>query len=375
MPWKALSMSEARAAFVALVRSRTVSFAQACRSFAIARKTGYKWVRRADQQPGLSLADRSRRPQHVPGRTPPAVEQAILEVRAEHGWGARKIHAFLCGRPLAVPTARTVTAVLRRHGRIEPAAAGDSPPLRFEHAAANQLWQADFKGPLDFRRCKLHLFDVLDDHSRYALACELLPDRTMAGAWKTLWKLFGDVGLPEAVLCDNAFAARTNTGLSWFDAQLIRLGVRPVHGRPYHPQTQGKIERWHGTLQAEAFRRVCWDSPDTFAADLRRWRTEIYNAVRPHEALGDRPPVSRWRPSARRRPPAVPAVEYPSGATLRKVMQKGEISWRNCEILVGAGIAGDWVRVEEADRLVTVSYSWKEIRRLPVDHLRKRAII
>src|SRR5262245_1493658 len=247
--------------------------------------------------------------------------------------------------------------------------------LAFERDAANQLWQADFKGPLDFRRCKLHLFDVLDDHSRYALACELLPDRTMAGAWRILWNLFGEVGLPEAVLCDNAFAARTNTGLSWFDAQLIRLGVRPVHGRPYHPQTQGKIERWHGTLQAEAFRRVCWDSPDTFAADLRRWRTEVYNAVRPHEALGDRPPVTRWRLSTRRRPSAVPVVEYPSRATLRKVMQKGEISWHNCEILVGAGIAGDWVRVEERDGLVAVWYSWKEIRRLPIDHLRKRAIV
>jgi hypothetical protein len=197
----------------------------------------------------------------------------------------------------------------------------------------------------------------------------------MATAWDALWRLFGDVGLPEGLLCDNAFAATGGTGLSWFDARLIRLGIRPAHGRPYHPQTQGKIERWHGTLEAEVFPRVRWDDPAAFAADLRRWRVEVYNALRPHEALDDQPPVTRWRPSPRPRPDTLPAVDYPAGATLRKVMQKGEISWRNCEILVGAGIAGEWVRVEERDAQVCLSYSWKEIRRVPVDQLRRRAIV
>src|SRR5262245_55600582 len=116
MPWKALSMSEARAAFVALVRSGTVSVAQACRTSAIARKTGYKWLRRAAQQPGQPLTDRPRQPRHSPGRTADDLEQAILQVRARHGWGGRKIHAALRRQGVAAPSARTITAVLRRHG-------------------------------------------------------------------------------------------------------------------------------------------------------------------------------------------------------------------------------------------------------------------
>ncbi len=375
MPWSALSMSESRAAFVSLVRSRSVSVAEACRQFGIARKTGYKWLHRAAFEPLQPLTDRSRSPRFSPARTSDDIEQAILQLRLQFGWGARKIHALLRQQQIAIPSARTITAVLHRHQQIVPRSSVPLTPRRFERHAANELWQLDFKGPLEFRRRKLQLFDILDDHSRFALAAELVDDKTMATAWKILWRLFGEVGLPESILCDNAFAATGNTGLSWFDAQLIRLGISPTHGRPYHPQTQGKIERWHGTLEAEAFPRLPWDSPDHFQAELRRWRVEIYNALRPHEALGDVAPITRWRPSPRRRPHTLPPVDYPSGASLRKVMQKGEISWRNCEILVGAGIAGQWVRVEEYHGQLELWYAWKKIRSLPIDQLRRRAIV
>jgi transposase-like protein len=375
MPWKELSMSESRAAFVSLVLSRTSSVAQACRQFGIARKTGYKWLRRAFDQPLLPLADRSRRPLASPARTPADLEQAILQLRSQYGWGARKIHTLLRQQLRFTPSPRTITAVLHRHQQIMPRRPLEPSPRRFERNAANELWQVDFKGPLEFRRRKFQLFDVLDDHSRFALASELVDDKTMATAWAILWRLFGEVGLPETILCDNAFAATGNTGLSWFDAQLIRLGIHPAHGRPYHPQTQGKIERWHGTLEAEAFPRLPWDSPDHFEAELRRWRVEVYNALRPHEALGDVAPITRWRPSPRRRPDTLPSVDYPPGATLRKVMQKGEISWRSCEILAGAGITGQWVRVEERHGQVELWYAWKQIRSVPIDQIRKRAIV
>jgi transposase len=368
-------MSESRAAFVSLVLSRTTSVAEACRQFGIARKTGYKWLRRRFDQPLHPLADRSRRPLGSPDRTSHDIEQAILQLRLQYGWGARKIHAILRQQFRTTPSPRTITAVLHRHQQILPRRPLEPSPRRFERNAANELWQVDFKGPLEFSRRKFQLFDVLDDHSRFALASELVDDKTMATAWAILWRLFGEVGLPETILCDNAFAATGNTGLSWFDAQLIRLGITPAHGRPYHPQTQGKIERWHGTLEAEAFPRLPWDSPDHFEAELRRWRVEVYNALRPHEALGDVAPITRWRPSPRGRPDTLPAIEYPPGATLRKVMQKGEISWRSCEILAGAGITGQWIRVEERNSQVELWYAWKQIRSVPVDQIRKRAIV
>jgi len=278
MPWSVASMSESRAAFVSLVLSRSTSVAEACRQFGIARKTGYKWLRRAADNPLLPLADRSRAPLLSPGRVSDDIEHAIIKLRVQFGWGARKIHALLRQQGISAPSPRTITAVLHRHQQITPRIPEALPLRRFERNAANELWQLDFKGPLEFHRQKLQLFDVLDDHSRFALAAELVHDKTMETAWKILWRLFGEVGLHDSILCDNAFAATGNTGLSWFEAQLIRLGITPTHGRPHHPQTQGKIERWHGTLEAEAFPRLPWDSPDHFQAELRRWRVEIYNA-------------------------------------------------------------------------------------------------
>jgi hypothetical protein len=146
-----------------------------------------------------------------------------------------------------------------------------------------------------------------------------------ATAWAVLWEAFGAYGLPDAVLCDHAFGTRGQNalGLSWFEARLLRLGVRCYHGRPYHPQTQGKVERLNGTLEQELLPRTCRETLAAFQADLDRWRHEIYHALRPHEALGDVPPLRRWQPSGRPRPATLPAVAHPAGAVLRRVLNRG----------------------------------------------------
>ena len=145
-------------------------------------------------------------------------------------------------------------------------------------------------------------------------------------------------------------------GLSAFDAWLIRLNIRPIHGRAFHPQTQGKVERFNGTLQRELWPRARRDTVAHFGADCEGWRP-VYNAVRPHEALGDEPPVTRWRPSPRRRPAAVPAVEYPAEAELRVVGHAGAIRYRQARILVGQGLAGERVRVVDTGPQVEVDYA------------------
>jgi len=314
-------MSDARLAFVHRVLTDRLPVARACRECGISRKTAYKWLRRFRQDEGLH--DRSRRPTASPRRTPGDVEQQIVAARDEYGWGARKLRALLAGRGLELPSARAVHQVLRRHGRLRPEAAAPRPVQRFERAAPNELWQVDFKGALEVGRRLTHPLTVLDDHSRYLLALRPCSDCTMQSAWDVLWEAFAEAGLPEAILCDHAFSARrrgSEVGVSWFESLLIRLGVRPAHGRPQHPQTQGKVERLHATLVREVWPWVRRDEPAHFAADLEHWRQEVYNAVRPHEALGDEPPCRRWRPSPRPRPAAVPEVEYPAGAVVRKVM-------------------------------------------------------
>jgi putative transposase len=369
MPWEVFPVSQLRTAFVHQVLTLGDPVAAACRKFGISRKTGHKWLRRFHRDPALPLTDLSRRPRLSPGRTDSALEQAILQIRDQFGWGARKIRACLLRQGRTPPSTRTVSAILHRHQRLVTPPPPE-PLQRFERARPNELWQCDFKGPLEVERRTVHPFTVLDDHSRFLLT--LLPclDQTMRTAWSILWDLFGDVGLPEALLCDNAFGTR-GPGLSWFEGQLLRLGIRTLHGRPYHPQTQGKVERLHGTLQREVWPRVRRDTLVHFRDDVTHWRTVVYNAQRPHEALGDAPPLARWQPSSRPRPAFLPEVTYPKGAVLRKVSVDGSIHWKGCRILVGQGICGQFVRVEERDCTVAVYYAATEVRCLGVGSLRK----
>ncbi len=377
MPWEVLPVSELRLALVHAVRSAGLSVAEAARRFGVSRKTAFKWLARHDAQPERPLADHSRRPRRSPGRTPDDIERIVLETRDRWGWGPRKLRALLARQGHPAPPTRTIAAILSRHGRTRPApAAPGPPPQRFERSRPNELWQLDFKGPLEVARRKVTPLSVLDDHSRYLLALRPCTDMTYATVQAHLWDLFGDVGLPEALLCDNAFSTAGNSGvgLTRFEGWLIRLGIRPRHGRPYHPQTQGKVERFHGTLEAELWPHVRRDTPEHFAADLDAWRP-VYNAVRPHEALGDEPPVVRWRPSERRRPDRMPEATYPAGAVVRRVGQVGEIRYRVARIMVGRGLAGEPVRVEERDGQVEVYYCAHRVRCLSAAELRRDTML
>lgn len=375
MPWKVHPVSEIRIAFVHQVVSLKVPIAAACRKFGISRKTAYKWIGRYQDAPDRPLTDHSRRPRSSPGRTARDLEDLVLSVRDQYGWGPRKIHAHL-SQQQPMPSIRTIAAILTRYQRIHPLAAPTATVQRFERAAPNELWQCDFKGYLEVARQRVFPFTVLDDHSRYLFAVQPCFDQTMKTAWEVLWRVFGEVGLPEAILCDNAFGNRYRTpGLSWFEARLVRLKIQPIHGRPYHPQTQGKIERLHGTLEREVWPRVRRDQVDHFNQDVSRWRVDVYNSLRPHEAIGDRPPLSRWRPSPRRRPDELPSVEYPPDAVLRKVAAGGDIQWQRFRILAGCGLVGEWIRVEEREHEVALFFAHKEIRCLPIAHLQLRRVL
>jgi hypothetical protein len=175
------------------------------------------------------------------------------------------------------------------------------------------------------------------------------------------------------VLTDNAFGSvcQVPRTLSWFESRLVRLGIAPLHGRPYHPQTQGKAERLNGTLVREMLPRCRTDTDEHFAQDASAFR-DLYNHTRPHEALGDAPPVSRLTPSPRKRPPRLPEAQsfYESGAVLRKVSSVGDLRWRKYRILAGRGLVGETVRVEEREGRVEVYYCWKRIRDLSASQLK-----
>lgn len=362
MPWKTAGVHMLRMQFVQLVRTQHSSVASACRQFGISRDTGYRWLARYDADPQALLVDRSRRPLVSPARSDDDITRAILDARRQYGWGARKLHALLLRRGLAVPSIRTVHAILARHELVARLPRAEAP-LRFERPVPNELWQMDHKCDIEIARVRRHHLTILDDHSRYLLRLAPVPDRTITTAFSVLWKLMGEVGMPDSILSDNAFSTtfQAPATLSWFDANLICLGIRPVHGRPYHPQTQGKVERLHGTLEREFLPTARRASLAVYQRDIHQWQ-RLYNTIRPHEGIGDVPPADRWKPSDRRRPSKLPEPQYPAGSLLRKVSTSGDVRWKRRRIMAGRGLVGRPVRIDETDSSVDLYFAHVKIR-------------
>jgi transposase InsO family protein len=345
MPWKEVSTMSLRTEFVALAVQPGANIALLARRFGISRKTAYKWLGRAAAGGPDPLADRSRRPHTSPARTAEPLEVLVLQLRDRHpAWGGRKLRARLraLGQP-DVPAASTLTAILRRHGRLDgPRAGRPRAWQRFEHAAPNDLWQMDFKG--HFGLCgggRCHPLTVLDDHSRYALALHACGDERTATVQAALTAVFHRHGLPRRMLMDNGSPWGDDWEHPWtpLTVWLLRLGVAVSHGRPYHPQTQGKDERFHRTLHAELLSRSTFSDLADCQGRFDPWR-DVYNHERPHEALGLAVPASRYRVSPRAFPARLPPIAYDTTDTVRQVQDKGRFRFRGRTYQVSKAFRG-----------------------------------
>jgi len=214
-------------------------------------------------------------------------------------------------------------------------------PQRFEHAAPNDLWQMDFKGHFPIARGRCHPLTVIDDHSRFALGIRACNDETDATVRGELTTIFRRYGLPYRMLMDHGSpwgSANAEHRYTRFEVWLLELGVSVSHGRPYHPQTQGKDERFHRTLASEGIGRRSF--VDLVACQRRfdEWQT-IYNTERPHEALGLATPIARYRPSQRSFPERLTPFDYGTGAVLRRVSDTGWLSFRGLSLKLGRAFA------------------------------------
>jgi transposase InsO family protein len=315
-----------REEFVRLALADGANFSGLCRRFDIGRRTGYRWVRRYRAEGTAGLADRSRRPHTSPTRTTPELEARIIALRAEHpSWGGRKLARRLRDLGQAdAPAASTVTAILRRRGLLDGPRSGQPRAyVRFEHDRPNALWQMDFKGHVPCGAARCHPLTVLDDHSRYNVVLGACPNERTSTVRAQLVAAFREQGLPERIAVDNGspWGDRADSPYTPLGVWLLRLGVAVSHSRPYHPQTLGKDERFHRTLKAEV---LCSPLASFEDAQLRfdQWR-RVYNCERPHEALDDAVPASRYVPSVRRYPELLPALEYEPGDLVRKVQDHG----------------------------------------------------
>lgn len=344
MPWQEVSTMSLRKEFVMLASQESANISELCRRFGISRKTAYKWLGRFGEAGNEGLQDRSRRPHKSNNRTPEPVEQLALSMRDAHpAWGGRKIKRRLqdLGHE-ALPSVSTLTEILRRNGRLDAAeAAKHTAWQRFEHDAPNRLWQMDFKGhfAIDDGRC--HPLTVLDDHSRYSLSLEACANQQGDTVQTKLTGAFRHYGLPERMTMDNGspWGSDAEHPYTPLTVWLIRLGIRVSHSRPYHPQTQGKDERFHRTLDVEVLKGAVFHDLDHCQQRFDEWRA-VYNLERPHEAIGMAVPASRYRPSARGFPETLPAIEYGPGDIVRKVQAKGEIHYRGLVFKVGKAFRG-----------------------------------
>jgi len=344
--WDSRSVVELRREFVSLALQEGANVSELCRRFEISRKTGYKWLGRSLAE-GESLADRSRRPLQSPTRTPAALEAKVVSLRREHpAWGGRKLrHRLEALGEEGLPAASTISEILRRNGSLDAEeAAKHKAFIRFEHPRPNGLWQMDFKGHVEMRaggRC--HPLTVLDDHSRYALCIAACANEQTQTVQDRLTETFQRYGLPERMTMDNGSPWGDGPGSPYtpLTVWLMRLGVRFGHSKPYHPQTQGKDERMHRSLEAEAMQEIREDIASWQAA-FDAWRI-VYNTQRPHQALDYAVPAQRYQPSPRPWTGRFIEPEYGPDDHVRRVQQGGWFSFKGREFKISKAFAGQRV--------------------------------
>jgi transposase InsO family protein len=343
MPWREYTCMSERLEFVAAAGLPGASMTALCRAYGVSRKTGYKWLARASK--GLDALDSlSRRPNTSPRQTSVEMEALICEMRRIYRWGGRKIHfRLLADGHTGVPAASSISAILRRNGLLERSPRPQRDYLRFEEAQPNALWQMDFKGHFATQQGRCHPLTVTDDHSRFNLCLAACPNERGETVKAELTRVFRLYGLPDRMLMDNGspWGHDRIHQQSYVTAWLIRLGTAISHGRPYHPQTQGKEERFHRTLKHEVLsRQSAWQSLAEVQAAFDNWRT-VYNLYRPHQALGDLSPGTRYRPSERDFPESLPAIEYLDSDVVRMVSHRGAISFKGRRFFISEAFNGE----------------------------------
>lgn len=347
MPWETKTVMEQRKGFVLAVERGEKTISALCREYGISRKTGYKWLERARE--GQQLCNQSRCPHRQPSKTAWETEQLILDVRTSNPtWGGKKIKAALEAAGCeGIPSAKTCGNILKRYGFISPEESMKHKAFqRFAREKCNELWQMDFKGDFllgDGSRC--FPLDILDDHSRFCI--QITPKSSASGVKESVLLAFEEYGLPDSILTDNGSQfSGFRGGYTQFERWLMDLDILPIHGRIMHPQTQGKVERFHRTMKAEALRTTPANL-DHAKQLLNDWRWR-YNELRPHEALGMKTPASVYTDSKRQFSEPKPFT-YDIGARLVKVNNWGYLRFGPIQVYLSETMKDTYLEIRPGD--------------------------
>ena len=360
-----------RQAFIEEVKSGEKSKSQLCNEYGISRVTGDKWLKRYKNGEGLD--DRSKAPFHVANKTPVEKERRVLETRESHpAWGPRKLRQFLINKgEIAVPSKSAIGNILKRNGYISEAASKAATPYkRFQKERCNEMWQTDFKGHFgmkDGNRC--YPLTVLDDYSRYSLCVDAKENEKRLGVTQSFKRLFEENGLPESLLCDNGnpWGNSQATGYTQFEVWLMEYDILPIHGRIRHPQTQGKEERFHRTMDEELLKLVSIENMAHAQECFNTFR-RCYNYERPHEAIGMKVPADIYHTSHRKKPEQIFQWEYPKEYKQRKVKSTGYITIGNQGYFLSEAFVDKTVALSEStlENCINVSFRGFRIAKINV---------
>ncbi len=364
MAWRRMEVGEQRVRFVVAASRSERGMTTLCAEFGISRPTGYLWLERYRAGGVAAVAELTRRPRSSPQRTAEAIEQRIMALRRERpDWGARKLSVLLGREGVRVPPA-TVHRVLLRRGLVRIEDRRQPALQRFAREQPNQLWQMDFKSPKGWDQ-PVGPLSVLDDASRYAIALEGLGSTRASAVQERLETAFTSCGMPDAMLMDHGtpwWNTQSAGGWTQLSVWLIKQGIQLYFSGLRHPQTQGKVERFHGALEL-ARRRRGLPEPALHQRWLDDFRQE-YNHLRPHEALGMQTPASVWHPSQRPYQPKPPDWSYPPGAELARLDPHGRLRLQGRNWQISGPLAGEPVQLIRLQQRVLVFFRHTLIREL-----------
>lgn len=377
MPWKETSSVQERIQFVIECSIYPGSFASLCDKYGISRPTGYKWVQRFREGGSMAaLEDHSRCPEHSPHETPQDIQQRVLSLRRQYGWGAKKIRVVLLREGIQLSVS-TVHRIIQRHGLIDPDDAHRPATQRFERSKPNELWQVDAKGPIALGQGRCSILTIEDDHSRFAVGVYPVFDQRADSALACLVHAFEQYGVPEAMLMDHGppwWSVTSDIGLSRVSIFLLQQDIRLYFCGIRHPQTQGKVERFHGTIDHLLRHRGTPRDMEACVAMMVAFRDE-YNFIRPHEGIGMLVPADRYRPSKKRYNPDPPEWKYPSGMQTYELNSQGRLTYGSRRYFVCEALANQLVGVQELGGKVIVAFRNMYVREIDLTTGHTRSLV
>jgi transposase InsO family protein len=301
------------------------SYREVARAHGLSKSWVAKLIGRFREGGYAATQPRSRAPMNLPHRTCPELEDEIVGLRKELSdqgldAGAQTIHYHLSKRREEVPSVSTIWRVLRRRGFVtpQPHKRPKSSFIRFEASLPNECWQSDATHWPLADGTEVEIVNVIDDHSRLAVGARVLQVATAAKALEVFLEAGARWGLPAALLTDNGCIYTTwhRGGPNVMQAELLALGIDYRHSRPYHPQTCGKVERFHQTMKAFLARQTPAGSLAELQAQVDRF-VAYYNEVRPHRVRGRMTPRAAFEARDKARPSG-PRIRIGAGMRVRR---------------------------------------------------------